>query len=268
MTNASPQAVAAMPRAAIGIRWHVYAIEAALLGTFMLAACAAVALLAHPASSLAHAIPSDFVRRALIGLAMGTTAICLIYSPFGKRSGAIMNPAMTLCFLRLGRLSRVDAIGYSAAQVAGGTIGVALAATLAPTWVKDPAVNHVVTVPGEYGMLAAWLGEFGIAFLLLCVVLGINRFPRLRPFTGVAAGMLVANFITFEAPLSGMSLNPARTFASAFSAGIWSGWLIYLSATPAGMLTAVEIYRRLGNRQFPTCGKLTHGDCHIKCDCV
>src|SRR5690349_10854499 len=87
----------------------IYAIEAVLLGAFMVSACAVTAPLEHPASPLRHAIGSALARRAIIGAAMGATAVLLIYSPWGRRSGAHMNPAMTLCFLRLGKIRARDA---------------------------------------------------------------------------------------------------------------------------------------------------------------
>ncbi len=94
------------------LNWPEYAIEAALLGTFMVAACAVTALLEHPASPLHAAIPDPFTRRALIGIAMGLTAIGLIYSPWGQQSGAHFNPSVTLTFLRLGKIEVRDALGY------------------------------------------------------------------------------------------------------------------------------------------------------------
>ena len=87
--------------------FRVYAMDGALLGLFMVSACLSVALLEHPASPARQLIASDFVRRALVGIAMGLTAVGLIYSPWGKRSGAFMNPAMTLCFMRLGKLEPI-----------------------------------------------------------------------------------------------------------------------------------------------------------------
>src|SRR5206468_12407219 len=90
-------------------KWALYLIEAALLGSFMVSACFFAALIEHPQSPLRHLVGSTFVRRSMIGTAMGLTALLLIYSPLGKRSGALMNPAMTLCFLRLRRLDPRDA---------------------------------------------------------------------------------------------------------------------------------------------------------------
>jgi len=106
--------------------------EAAELGIFMLSACVFVVLLEHPASPAPAALPVPFVRRALVGIAMGLTAIGIVYSPLGKRSGAHFNPSVTLTFLRLGKIAPWDALFYVAAQFAGGVAGVALAAVVLP----------------------------------------------------------------------------------------------------------------------------------------
>ncbi len=252
-------------------RLLVYAMDGALLGLFMVSACLSVALFEYPTSPARQLIASDFARRALVGLAMGLTAVCLIYSPWGKRSGAFMNPAMTLCLLRLGKLEPMAALGYVAAQFVGGTLGVAVCALLFPSWVRHPSVNYVVTAPGSYGESAAWLGELGIGFLMLTVVMTLNRVPSLASRTGFFAATLVALFITFEAPLSGMSLNPARSFASAVVAHSFRGFWIYLTAPLSGMLIGVELQRRLDARHSRLCGKLNHSEtiaCFVRCHCL
>lgn len=96
-----------------------YAIEAALLGAFMISACGFGVLLEHPDSPVHRAIGDPVLRRVLMGLAMGTTAIGLIYSPWGGRSGAHINPATTLTFWRLGRIQGTDVAGYIGAQLLG-----------------------------------------------------------------------------------------------------------------------------------------------------
>src|ERR1700759_2549094 len=95
--------------------WPEYLMEAAELGIFMISASVFTIMLFPPASPAVHAIASDFVRRALTGFAMGITAIALIYSPWGKQSGAHINPAVTLTFLRLGKVAPWDAVFYVAA---------------------------------------------------------------------------------------------------------------------------------------------------------
>jgi aquaporin Z len=223
--------------------FRVYAMDGALLGLFMVSACVSVVLVEHPASAIRRWVDSELLRRALVGACMGFTAVALIYSPWGKRSGAFMNPAMTLCFVRLHRLEPVDAAGYIAAQLAGGTLGVAASSLLLGSRLSEPAVNYVVTMPGSYGFGAAWLAEFAISFAMVTVVMAVKRVPRLAARTGFFAGALVALFITFEAPLSGMSLNPARSFASSLLANSWNGWWIYFTAPVLGMLAAAELQR-------------------------
>src|SRR6201997_3928454 len=83
--------------------WPEYLMEAACLGLFMVSACSFTVLLQHPGSIVRQMIPSAFLRRALTGVAMGLTAIALIYSPWGKQSGAHFNPSVTLTFFRLGK---------------------------------------------------------------------------------------------------------------------------------------------------------------------
>jgi aquaporin Z len=252
-------------------RWGLYAIEVLLLAVFMISACLFTFLLEHPRSPLYGAIASPFLRRAAIGVAMGATAIVLIYNPLGKRSGALMNPAMTLTFVRLGRIRPHDAIGYIAAQFVGGAAGVFMMRVLRPDWLTHESVRFVATTPGMKGQLIAWLGEFVISFLLVTVVLRVNRTPNLAPFAGLFAGVLVASFITFEAPLSGMSMNPARTFGSAFVGQIWSGWWIYFTAPVIAMLAAVELHVQLATRPDRLCGRLSHDPripSMFKCNCL
>lgn len=239
------------------LRWRAeYAMEAFGLGAFMVAACACATALEHPASPLRHALDDAFVRRACMGLAMGATAIALIHSPWGRRSGAHINPAVTLTFLRLGRIAGSDALAYMAAQFSGAALGVALCEALGLP-LAHPSVDFVVTRPGAAGVLAAAAAEFTISFVLMAVVLAASARPRLEPWTGRLAGSCVALFITFEAPLSGMSMNPARTFGSALLAGDWRAWWLYALAPIAGMLAAAEIFARR-SRAVAGCAKLRH----------
>jgi aquaporin Z len=249
---------------------RIYAMEAALLGLFMVSACSFGVLLEHPVSPVHVAIPNAFVRRALMGVAMGVTAICLIYSYWGRRSGAHMNPAVTLSALRLGRIGLRDAVGYIVAQFVGATTGVAVMALVARMWVGHPAVNFVATMPGR-SLLLAWLAEAAIAFSMMGMSIVLNRFARVAPYTGCFAGVLVAVYITFEAPISGMSLNPARSFGSAFWAHAWMHLWIYFTAPVAGMLLAVEVSRLVARQPRALCCKHNHSrhvPCHCRCECL
>ena len=237
--------------------WREYLIEATGLGLFMVTAATMTTVLEHPASPLRLALPDPFVRRVFMGLAMGLTAASLIYSPWGRRSGAHFNPAVTLTFLRLGKVSRRDASFYAAAQFAGGVLGIAAAAGVLWPWIADRSVAYVATQPGPAGAGAAFAGELGISFLLMLTVLTVSNRARLARFTGLAAAVLVACFITFEAPLSGMSMNPARTFGPSVIGGVAHGLWLYFIAPPLGMLVAAEVYTRLTGRAV-RCAKLQH----------
>src|SRR5215471_18138162 len=110
-------------RRALRDHWPEYLIEAAGLGVFMAVAGLCVVALDQPGSLVPRLLPNPDMRRALIGVAMGLTAIGLIYSPWGRRSGAHLNPAVTLTFWRLGKVAPADAVFYVAAQFAGGVAG-------------------------------------------------------------------------------------------------------------------------------------------------
>jgi aquaporin Z len=248
------------PRRALSQHWPEYLMEAGGLGLFMVSACLFGALLEYPGSPVHQVLPSPLLRRLLMGMAMGSTIIAIIYSPWGKQSGAHLNPSVTLTFLRLGKVKSWDAFFYALFQFLGGVAGVALAGGALGMVVAHPAVRYVVTVPGMEGLLVALGAEFLIAFGMMSLILLLTNTPRLERYTGLFAGLLVATYITVEAPLSGMSMNPARTLGSALSAGVWSDLWIYFLAPPLGMLAAAELYLWRRGRQAVRCAKLHHSN--------
>src|SRR5215207_6882294 len=149
------------------LHWREYAIEAALLGMFMVSAAVVTTIVDHPSSPIRQLMPEALVRRAFTGLAMGLTAAALVYSPWGRRSGAHFNPSVTLTFYRLGKIGGRDAAGYVAAHFVGGVAGIAVAAAFLSPWIADPTVSFVATLPGSSGEAAAFAGELGISFLLM-----------------------------------------------------------------------------------------------------
>lgn len=231
--------------------------EAAELGIFMISASLFTILLYHPSSPAVRVIPSEFVRRILTGLAMGLTLVAIVYSSWGKRSGAHMNPAFTLTFLRLGKVAPWDAVFYVLAQFAGGILGILLITPLVADLIAHPSVNYVLTLPGPAGVRVAFLAEASISFVLVTVVLVFtNKSEALARWTGIIAGLCVACFITFESPLSGMSMNPARSLGSALHPHLWNSLWIYFTAPPLGMLVAAELFVRLKARV--ACAKYHH----------
>jgi aquaporin Z len=239
--------------------WPEYLIEAAGLGVFMISACLFATLLEHPGSLVRQRLPDPLFRRALMGLAMGATAVAVIYSRWGKRSGAHINPAVTLTFFRLGKVRPWDAVFYMGAQFTGAVLGVMLAAVLLRESLAEPGVGYVVTRPGSAGPLVAFGAELLISFVLMLVILIVSNGPdRVARWTGLLAGTLVALYITVEAPLSGMSLNPARSIGSALPAGVFSDLWIYFTAPPLGMLLAAQVYLLRAGARRVHCAKLHH----------
>ncbi len=255
-------------RAALHSHWPEYLIEAAGLGLFMVSALCFTALLEHPGSPARAALPDPWLRRALMGLAMGGTAIALVYSPFGQRSGAHFNPAMTFTFFRLGKVAGPDALFYAAAHFGGAVAGVMLAALLLGPRVADPRVAWAVTRPGASGPAAAFAAEVAISCGLMLVALFSSNGRRTNRFTGLFCGLLVAAYIALEAPISGMSMNPARTLGSATGAGVFESLWIYFTAPPLGMLFAAEIFVWMRGRTRVLCAKLHHQNqrrCIFRC---
>ncbi len=248
--------------------WPEYLMEAAGLGIFMFSACAFVTILEYPGSPIRQTIDDPVIRRGLMGIAMGLTAIGIIYSPWGKQSGAHINPSITLAFLRLGKIEPWDAAFYMGAQFAGGLSGVLLIAILLGSTLAHPSVNYVVTIPGTDGAGIAFIAETVISFILMSVVLIATNTQNLARWTGLFAGILIATYITVEAPLSGMSMNPARTFASALPAQLWTALWVYFTAPLVGMLLAAELFLRLKGAHAVFCAKLHHQNnkrCIFKC---
>jgi aquaporin Z len=246
--------------------WPEYLIEAWALGTFMISACVFGTLFGYPSSPVVQTINNPMLLRVMMGIAMGTTAIVIIYSPLGKRSGAHLNPALTLSFYRLGKIERTDATFYVVAQFIGGITGVMIAAFFIGKGVADPAVHYVATLPGKSGITAAFAGEFIISFLMMTMVLNVSNSKKFARFTGIFAGILVASYIIIESPISGMSMNPARTLGSAIPAHEWNALWLYFVAPPLAMLTAGHLFTSF--HRTPICAKLHHDNnqrCIFRC---
>jgi len=238
--------------------WPEYLMEAWGLGAFMISAGLITTVLEYGNSPIHQAIENADLRRMLIGLAMGLTAIAIIYSPWGKQSGAHLNPAVTLTFLRLGKIKALDAVFYIIAQFVGGALGVLLTWAVLGSAFAEPPVDFVNTKPGVAGSFVAYFTEVAMAFGIMLMVLTALASGRLMRFIGVFAGLMVATYISVLAPFSGMSINPARSFASALPAYLWDYLWIYFTAPIVGMQLAVEVFRlgKLGCEKF--CAKLDH----------
>ena len=244
--------------------WLLYVFEGMELAIFMISACFAIVYLFNPSFAAPHLIPSAAIRRLLMGTAMGATAVLIIHSPMGKRSGAHFNPAITLSYLRLAKIGRWDAIFYVVFQFIGGVFGVAVSALVLGSNLAAPTADYAVTVPGKYGTAAAFFAELFMSTLLMGVVLWFSNRPSLANYTGYLVGILVTLYVLFFAPVSGCSINPARTTGSAVFAHVWTAAWLYFTAPPLGMLCAAEVYLRIYGPAGVLCAKL-HPDARYLC---
>jgi len=243
--------------------WPEYLMEAAGLGLFMISAGVFGTLLEYPHSPVHLALGDPLLRRLLMGLAMGLTAVAIIYSPWGQQSGAHLNPAVTLTFLRLEKVRFWDAVFYILFQFLGGLAGVLLVLAILGHRFSGPPVSYVATVPGNHGWIIAFIAEMFISFGLMLMILLSTNTPKFSRYTGIFAGLFVAIYITVEAPFSGMSMNPARTFASALPGATFTALWIYFIAPVLGMMLAVNVYRV--TKRKVVCAKLNH---HTRRRCI
>jgi aquaporin Z len=240
--------------------WPEYLMEIGELGLYLFVACAVATLLDHPASIVRQSISSGIVRRALMGIVMGATTIAIVLSPWGKRSGGHFNPAITSTFYRLGKVESWDTWFYVTAQFLGAISGVAIARYVLRGALGHPAVRYAVTAPGMHGAAVAFVAELTISFILMVAVLFATNRKRLAPYTAYFVGALIASYYTFEAPLSGMSTNPARTFGSAVHANYWHALWVYFVAPTLGMFCAAEVFLKVRGGAAPYCAKLHHAN--------
>jgi aquaporin Z len=244
--------------------WPEYLMEAWGLGMFMLVAGVVCTVLFSPHYLLHNFAPYPLMQRVVMGLGMGLTAMGITYSPWGKRSGAHINPAVSLTFYRLGKMQYWDMFFYIVFQCIGGLIGVLIVAFLLRQAFIDPPVQYIVTIPGATGVAVAFIGEFTISVMMMGMILYSSNHPKLAPLTPVFSACLITSFVVFESPLSGFSMNPARTVASALPSGVWTAIWLYFVAPIAGMLTSAQLYLAIKGKHNIFCAKLYHHP-HYRC---
>jgi aquaporin Z len=225
----------------------IYLLEALGLAIFMVSACFFTVLLEYPHSPVHKALVNPFTRLVLMGIAMGSTALGIFYSPVGKFSGAHINPAVTITFFRLGKISLKDTIGYIVFQYIGGVLAVWLMVLILGDSLTQAPVSYVVTIPANGNVQAACIAEFIIAFLMMSMVLWTSANPKLAPFTRIFAGCLVCLNVLTTGPISGFGMNPARTFASALPSGNFTAYWLYLFVPIISMLLASQLFVWLNN---------------------
>jgi aquaporin Z len=166
----------------------------------------------------------------------------LIYS-FGHIGGAHFNPAVTLGFWVSGVFPRANVLAYILAQVAG-----AIAASGLLLLSLGQVGNLGATLPLNDNWLQSFVLETVLTFILMLVILG-SGLDRRSPvgFAGLAIGLTVGLEAAFMGPITGASMNPARSLAPALVSGVWQHQWLYWAAPILGAQLAVLCYRYLSN---------------------
>jgi aquaporin NIP len=205
---------------------------AEFLGTFALVFCGTGAIIINDQSG-------GTITHVGIGLVFGLTVMAMIYA-FGDISRAHFNPAVTLAFCLSGRLPVQRVPPYIFSQLAG--------ALLASATLKMLFVNHQTlgsTVPSRT-TLQSFVLEFITSFFLMLVIINVATGSKERGmFAGLAIGFTVLLEALFAGPVSGASMNPARSIAPALVSGHLDKLWIYIAAPIAGAVLAIPIHRIL-----------------------
>jgi aquaporin Z len=228
--------------------WKPFGAE--LIGTALLIAVglSIVILDFGHGTPLVRLMPSDAWRRVVTGFFFGTTGALITLSRLGKESGAHINPAVTFGFWLMGRMKSRHALGYVVCQLAGALIG---AVPLLAWGTMGHSVAYGATLPGAaYGVMWPLLGETATTFALIFALFFFLQHRLLRTYTPALFPPLYAIMVWLEAPISGTSTNPARSFGPAAVSGHWHGWWIYWLGPLAGTLLAVAAFRLAGWRRW------------------
>lgn len=194
----------------------------------------------------AGSVATNYVSDGALGLvgiaaAFGLIVMAMIYAT-GHISGTHINPAVTIPLLISKKIGAKDAAGYIVAQLAGATTAGFVLKAIFPTAVA--AVNLGTTGLGaDVTFGTGILIEAILTFLLVFTIYGAAVDSRASPeLAGFAIGMVVLSDILVGGPLTGASMNPARTFGPALASGYWANHLVYWIGPIVGGVVAGLTY--------------------------
>jgi aquaporin Z len=227
-------------------RRQLFLAEMSGTGLLLLVGLSSVIFMFAETSPFVALVPNLTLRRAINGFFFGSVGATIALSPIGKISGAHVNPIVTMGFWLMGKLTGRSAIGYVVAQFCGAVIG---CLPLLLWGSMGRSLSYAVTVPGQgYSIPVVVFGEVATTFFLiaaLCIFLG---FHGLRRYTPLMVPCLFAVMVPIEGGISGISVNPARSFGPSVISGVWTGWWIYWVGPLIGGLLAIRACNSLAKR--------------------
>jgi aquaporin Z len=213
---------------------------AEFLGTFALVFAGTGAIVINQASG-------GVIGHAGVALTFGLVVVAMIYT-FGDVSGAHLNPAVTTAFAVAGRFPWPCVGGYVAAQLAGAFAASGLLRVL---FASSETLG--ATLPAGSALQSAVL-ETVLTAILMLTILSISTGANEKGATaGIAIGAVIALEAMFAGPISGASMNPARSLAPALVGGHWEHLWVYLASPMVGALLAVPLC--IGVREGGCCGR-------------
>lgn len=191
-------------------------------------------------SVVTHLIPSGALRRAVTGFLFGCTGCIITLSKVGKVSGAHINPAVSIAFWLRGKMKAKAMIGYIISQMLGAVAG-GLPLLL---WQKQgSSIHYGITVPGNTNIAAAFVGEMVTTACLIIIIFVFTGNKNLRGYTPYTMPLLYCLMVCVEAPFSGCSTNPARSFGPAVISGVYTCYWLYWLAPLAGTVVVVYCFK-------------------------
>lgn len=174
-----------------------------------------------------------------VALTFGLVVMALIYT-FGHISGAHFNPAVTIAFWVWGSMPLRNSLLYIVVQFTAAT-----AASYTLYFLFGNIANLGATLPRSTAGQSFVL-EYILTFILMMVILGSAVHGKaMKEFAGIAIGGTVGLMAMFAGPISGASMNPARSFGPAIVSGATQHLWLYIVATVLGATTASLAYKRI-----------------------
>ena len=183
----------------------------------------------------------DHVGQLGIALAFGFAIIAMAYG-IGPVSGCHVNPAVSLGVFVAGRMSAKDMLIYWAAQFIGAIIGAAILGLIAKTGFASLGQNGFdAGSPGGYGLHAALIFEIVATAIFIIAILGVTGAKGHGAFAGVAIGITLAVIHIVGIQVTGVSVNPARSFGPALLVGgqaLSQAWVFFVAPAIGAVIGA------------------------------